>query len=584
MKASHHDLPAWTIICAEDALHSVERKNLIAWLKPASTYLEAAGIDITDPTKDTIDCAAIAKALNELIKVNVKDLTGLLYSVWESLWVIGGLCNPLLLPEVIDSLGVEGMRLEQQGSPAPADAAVRLWLADRKRAIHLYNLHYSEEKWHHPVDEEALEDIGREAAEKVIRLGAIRAFVHWRKTADYLKRCHSIVDDTKAIILQAKIERIREWFEDLGHWRDLRPKTKDLTLDDHKTHAKHQEEIEDFIDLRRDKMHPPIEYDEVRNGHRVLHEGTEHEDVEYNWEFFRDGVSQLILRTAGVNVLASHRDPLKRQYFKNTPPVSYAILERDGIFEGWVFFPNGDSYSFDPWFGDENRFYPKELFQAGDYELRKVEKKGITLESVHADVRETKEIASRLPGPIANVERNQVTVLKHVQGVPHLQADLAEAKRFPTDLAADIHSLNADILTPKQQSIWHAMRRAGGSQKGALPSLRREGIVRSAPTLCRKVAEINAILVANKLLPCNAPATPVRYHRSGGYRDVDGNPVAEEIYKPDRDWADDQASRDKLIRDYLMASAEDQKFFRQEYFGIEDEANRYKKRIGMKSD
>jgi hypothetical protein len=206
-----------------------------------------------------------------------------------------------------------------------------------------------------------------------------RAFLHWQSFEEDLSLCpHLGLEDERKF--RAMRDTFREWFEDLGHWRDLRPNAKDLDPDDHNAHAKHQKQIKEFMTARRSRIRHIIEYDDVRKAHGVQHEGTEHENVEYNWEFFRDGVSQLILRTAGGNVLPPHRDPLKRQYFKNTPPSGYAILEFGNRLEGSVFFPNGDSYGFDPCFGDENRFYPDELFQAGDYELRKVGKKGSAID------------------------------------------------------------------------------------------------------------------------------------------------------------------------------------------------------------
>ena len=205
-----------------------------------------------------------------------------------------------------------------------------------------------------------------------------RAFLHWRSFEDDLSQCPPLGQENERKF-RAMRDTFREWFEDLGHWRDLRPKAKDLDPDDHNAHARHQKQIEDFVSARQSRLRP-IEYDEARKAHKCQSEGTEHEDVEYNWEFFRDGISQVIVRTAGGNFVPPHRDPLKRQYFKNTPPSGYAILESGDKLEGTVFFPNGDYYGFDPCFGDENRFYPVEFFKAGDYELRRVGKKGPTLD------------------------------------------------------------------------------------------------------------------------------------------------------------------------------------------------------------
>jgi len=72
---------------------------------------------------------------------------------------------------------------------------------------------------------------------------------------------------------------------------------------------------------------------------------------------------------------------LEAPVFQEHPAIRLRILESGEKLEGTVFFPNGDSYGFDPCFGDENRFYPEELFRAGDYELRKVGRKGTTLEA-----------------------------------------------------------------------------------------------------------------------------------------------------------------------------------------------------------
>lgn len=185
---------------------------------------------------------------------------------------------------------------------------------------------------------------------------------------------------------------------------------------------------------------------------------------------------------------------------------------------------------------------------------------------------------------IDDLKQNIAVVHKHVQGVPILQADLTESKIMPEALAVEIHSRIVDILTVNEQAIWHAMRKASGSQKEALPSLRKERIVKSAATLSRRVAEINTKLIANSLTPCDAPAPPVRFNRSGGYTNKEGQTVPEEISAQDRDWAEDPESRDKTICSYLAASDKDKSVFHQLYYGIEDEAREYKKRSGMKSD
>jgi hypothetical protein len=407
-----------------------------------------------------------------------------------------------------------------------------------------------------------------------------QAFLFWQSFEADLAQCPPLGRENEKKF-RAMRDTFREWFEDLGHWRDLRPKSKDLDPDDHNAHAKHQKQIEVFMAKRQSRLRP-IKYDEARKVHRVQCEGTEHEDAKYNWEFFRDGVSQLILRTAGGNVLPPHSDPLKRQYFKNTPPSGYAILESGDKLEGTVFLHNGDSYGFDPCFGDENRFYPEELFRAGDYELRKVGKKRTTLEAVHEDVRETKEIATRLPTAIASVEKGIESMQPHLRGVPKVLDDLKEAKLVPEDATRELFTRIQDTLTLEQQRIWTAVRNAG-TQKGAIALLRKQDIDLSEATLSRRVHEIDEELAKHDLPPCKASGPRTRFTKSGGYTNDKGRTVPEELSEPDRDWADNPESRDSTIRSYLSVSDKEKADFHRLYYGIEDEADEYEKRSGMKS-
>jgi len=201
-----------------------------------------------------------------------------------------------------------------------------------------------------------------------------------------------------------------------------------------------------------------------------------------------------------------------------------------------------------------------------------------TLVAIHADIRQIKDIAAPLPAAVAKVDKGLDTVQKHVRGVPILQAELAEAILVPESLAVEIHSRIADILTPEEQAIWHAMRKAGGSQKNALPSLRQSGVVNSAPVLSRRVRAINPKLLANNLPACDAPAPAVTFIRHGGFVGKDGDAVPEELSVVERDWAKDPAERDTTIQSYLSASPEDKEYFHQTKPGIQEESDKYLKR------
>lgn len=200
------------------------------------------------------------------------------------------------------------------------------------------------------------------------------------------------------------------------------------------------------------------------------------------------------------------------------------------------------------------------------------------LEALHADIRQIKEATAPLPAAIAKVDKTVETVHKHVRGVPILQAELAEAKLVPESLAVEIHNRIADILDPEEQAIWHAMRKAGGSQKDALVLLKQSGIVKSPATLSRRVRAINPKLLANNLPVCDAPAPAVRFTKHGGYVGKDGDEVPEELSVVEPDWAKDPAERDTTIQSYLAVSPEDKDYFHQTKPGIQEEADKYLKR------
>ncbi|MCX6995797.1 MAG: hypothetical protein NTV49_01610 [Kiritimatiellaeota bacterium] len=205
------------------------------------------------------------------------------------------------------------------------------------------------------------------------------------------------------------------------------------------------------------------------------------------------------------------------------------------------------------------------------------------IDAIHADLQQLMDITGPLPEAVAKVGAGVETVQQHVRGVPILQAELTEARVAPEAMALEIQNRIADILTPQQQEIWRAVRNAGGSQKDALPLLRKSGVVKSAPTLSRRVGEINAKLIKNGLRPCDASSPPSRYSKSGGYENDDGKTSPEELSPIERDWADDPNDRDTTIQEYLTASPENKVLFQQIKPGIEEESQKYLKRHPMKS-
>ena len=204
------------------------------------------------------------------------------------------------------------------------------------------------------------------------------------------------------------------------------------------------------------------------------------------------------------------------------------------------------------------------------------------LDAIHDQVRRIGGNTDPLAVAIAEVKSEVGIVHRHVQGVPVIQAELAEARMVPEALALEIQSRIADILTPDQQQIWMAVRKAG-TQKGAVALLSEAGVNLSEPTLSRRVNTIDAILEQNGLPPCKASGPNTRFLKSGGYVNRDGEAVPEELSAVEEDWAADESSRDTTIRSYLAARPEDRAYFEQTKPGITDEAEKYLKRHPMKS-
>jgi hypothetical protein len=199
------------------------------------------------------------------------------------------------------------------------------------------------------------------------------------------------------------------------------------------------------------------------------------------------------------------------------------------------------------------------------------------LERIEAGVRQIGGETALLPVAVAKIGAELETVKQHVRGVPVLQADLRDAMVNPAHMALQIQNQVADILTVEEQAIWRAVRNAGGSQKLALPMLKREGRVNSAATLSRRVKEIDRKLREHNLPPCNASGPATRYQVTGGHKNDKGVEVPVEFSAVEQDWAKDPAERETTIKAFLAASPEEQQYFKETKPGIEDEAKTYRK-------
>jgi hypothetical protein len=541
--------------------------------------LAQENVSIPGPGKaGEIDYASLAQALARLMQPGKGGRLRLPEPFRESLWVIGGLCDAGIMPEVLDSLGVDGVALQVAGAPRPADAAVRLWLVGRNRAIRIYNRHHGDQPGYHPIDEARISEEGRaEGARYLLSLRPNQAFLLWRGFCDDLGHCPK-VGRANELKTRAMMDALREWFEDLGHWRGLDPKAKDLDPDDHNAHARHQKEIEDFV-AQRQVLLRVVEYDDFRAAHKPEHEDKDHGCVDYEWIYLLAGEPQVTLTIQAGNVLPPHNDPSHRDYFRRARPYGYAIAETKGT----AYFRNGPFVPFDC--GFDGGVYQPRNFEPGDYELREVTKRGATLDDVRADVREFKELATRpalTPEDAAKLEEIRNSTSKtlahaeamrpHVEGVPPLVRKAEDALADPLGAADDARRQMP--LDRKEHEVRDAVIECGTQRAAAL----KLGI--SEPTVCRRMQKIRRKMKAAGFSDALV-LRPSQDHRRHTLRpDRPGMNPQEEIEAPTHDWQADDAERKGLIRFYLRPghSAAERAKLRKEYPDIQAEAEEYQRR------
>lgn len=213
----------------------------------------------------------------------------------------------------------------------------------------------------HPYDEEKVREDAREQAKLFLQQGPNKAFHHWQQLSLALRNIRSMgdVNNTRELYV---VETLREFFEDLGHWRDLRPNVITAPVQDLENHHARQKAMENFVAQCRLKLRI-IHYDVIRRDH-VDNDGY----VKYRWTYVLNDVPQVMLTVEPGNVEPPHNDELRREFFKPSAPNGYSILEKGDRIEGFVYFENHEFWRTDPCFS----FFvePEMHFAAGDYELR----------------------------------------------------------------------------------------------------------------------------------------------------------------------------------------------------------------------
>lgn len=198
-----------------------------------------------------------------------------------------------------------------------------------------------------------------------------QAFLYWMSFEEDLAQRPALGWDSERKI-RAMRDTFQEWFEDQGHWRDLRPKSKDLDPDDHNAHAKHQKQIEHYIASRQAKIRV-VEYDSVKPTFEMKRECDDYEEVEYKWTYLLHGEPQVVLTFHAAHKLPANV-PVKQFFFSGVRPYGYSIAERRGT----AFFLNGKHETFECCYNGKS--YPPRNLDNGDYQLREAAPKRPTID------------------------------------------------------------------------------------------------------------------------------------------------------------------------------------------------------------
>lgn len=167
-------------------------------------------------------------------------------------------------------------------------------------------------------------------------------------------------------------------------------------------------------------------------------------------------------------------------------------------------------------------------------------------------------------------------VEKHVCGIPTLQQQLAEARAVPQQAAMELFRRIQGILTLQEQTVWRAVREAGGVQKDALTELKVAGIVNSEPTLSRMVKKIDEKLKKHDLPPCKASGPTMRYRKSGGFSADAVQEEPTELSIVNTEWTEDPDERERILKGFLATrDSVERDYFVKTFADIEAEAEEW---------
>ena len=322
-----------------------------------------------------------------------------------------------------------------------------------------------------------------------------QAFLYWKSLEADLADSPSLGAENERKVREM-CDGFREWFDDQGHWRDLKPDAKELDPTNRIAHAKHKKQMDAFVAERQARVRV-IDCDDVKTAHKCHHEGTEHERVDYHWTYLLGGEPQVIMSMEMGNGVPPHNDSIKRDYFKASAPCGYAILEKGDRIEGTAFFPSGEHFPFIPHF--ETRFYPDAFAKAGDYELRKVVKNANTVKAAEkalAPVVEQFKKATLLATPPDKRKWWQNVRAVYDRQPERLEIDKwrAVAKIVLTGAIEGnkkpVKELRTDYLTPRMLKTLLAKLNASGARRAAIEADYAETLRRSVTREEQKAAKL----------------------------------------------------------------------------------------------
>lgn len=227
-------------------------------------------------------------------------------------------------------------------------------------------------------------------------------FLLWMLLKEKLSKNVSKLNEEQKARLRKWCDGFRFYYENMGHWRDLDPKAKDLSF----AGSGHLDDVRNFIRKRRKKLRM-VDFDDVK---LEDYEATKPFVV---WVFSLKSKHQLTIAIKKSKLLSGDVTNIARFgklilhgyaihgtdlsfmtiYFHNTPSIFAKLSQKEKC------LPYGCKYS-----DADVNISPDSYAETGDYELRNVSKEKAKGEDLHSSFKKVEKMIAPLSEKITEID------------------------------------------------------------------------------------------------------------------------------------------------------------------------------------